>query len=36
MTDIAVSVGGMREVIASLTMEQTGTFIRFSGEPQPW
>jgi NAD(P)-dependent dehydrogenase (short-subunit alcohol dehydrogenase family) len=36
MTDIAVSVGGMRNVIAGLTLEQTGTFIRFSGEPQPW
>jgi NAD(P)-dependent dehydrogenase (short-subunit alcohol dehydrogenase family) len=36
MTDIAVSVGGMRNVIANLTPEQTGTFIRFSGEPQPW
>lgn len=36
MTDIAESVGGMRRVIAGLTMEQTGSFIRFSGEPQPW
>lgn len=36
MTDIAESVGGMRAVIAGLTIEQTGSFIRFSGEPQPW
>jgi NAD(P)-dependent dehydrogenase (short-subunit alcohol dehydrogenase family) len=35
-TEISVSVGGLRKVIADLTMEQTGTFIRFSGEPQPW
>lgn len=35
-TDIAVSVGGMRDVIAGLTIEQSGSFIRFSGEPQPW
>jgi NAD(P)-dependent dehydrogenase (short-subunit alcohol dehydrogenase family) len=35
-TDIAVSVGGMRQVIAGLTMQQSGSFIRFSGEPQPW
>jgi NAD(P)-dependent dehydrogenase (short-subunit alcohol dehydrogenase family) len=36
MTDISVSVGGLRKIIADLTLEQSGTFIRFSGEPQPW
>ena len=36
MTEIGVSVGGMRAVIAGLTLEQSGTFIRFNGELQPW
>jgi NAD(P)-dependent dehydrogenase (short-subunit alcohol dehydrogenase family) len=36
LTEIGVSVSGMRDVIAALTLEQTGTFIRFNGEPQPW
>lgn len=36
LTEISASVGGMRNVIAALTMEQTGTFLRFTGEPQPW
>ena len=36
LTEIGVSVSGMRDVIAALTLEQTGTFIRFTGEPQPW
>lgn len=36
LTEISVSVGGLRKVIADLTLEQTGTFVRFSGEPQPW
>jgi NAD(P)-dependent dehydrogenase (short-subunit alcohol dehydrogenase family) len=36
LTEIGVSVGGMRDVIAGLTLEQTGTFIRFNGELQPW
>jgi NAD(P)-dependent dehydrogenase (short-subunit alcohol dehydrogenase family) len=35
-TDISVSVAGLRKVIAGLTLEQSGTFVRFSGEPQPW
>jgi len=36
MVDIGLSVGGMRKVIDGLSMAQTGTFIRFSGEVQPW
>ena len=36
LTEITVSVGGMRQVIDGLTLEQTGTFIRFNGEQQPW
>jgi hypothetical protein len=34
--DIQVSVAGLRSVIAGLKMEQTGTFIRYNGEVQPW
>jgi NAD(P)-dependent dehydrogenase (short-subunit alcohol dehydrogenase family) len=34
--DVKVSVSGLRKVIDGLTMEQTGTFIRYSGEVQPW
>ena len=34
--DIATSVAGLRKVIAELTPAQSGTFIRYSGEPQPW
>lgn len=34
--DVAVSVGGLIKVIDGLTMAQTGTFIRYSGEVQPW
>jgi NAD(P)-dependent dehydrogenase (short-subunit alcohol dehydrogenase family) len=34
--DVQVSVAGLRKVIDGLTMEQTGTFIRYSGEVQPW
>lgn len=34
--DVKDSVGGMIEVIAGLTLEQTGQFIRYNGEPQPW
>jgi len=30
------SVTGMRDVIAGLTLEQTGTFIRYNGEAMPW
>jgi NAD(P)-dependent dehydrogenase (short-subunit alcohol dehydrogenase family) len=36
MVDVKVSVEGMREVIAGLTPAQSGTFIRYSGEVQPW
>ncbi len=36
MTDVAVSVAGLRRVIAGLTAEQSGSFVRYSGEPQPW
>lgn len=36
MVDIKVSVSGLRAVIDGLKMEQTGTFIRYSGEVQPW
>lgn len=36
MVDIGISVGGMRKVIDGLAMAQTGTFIRYSGEVQPW
>ncbi len=31
-----VSIEGMRKVIAALTPEQSGTFIRYGGEPAPW
>lgn len=34
--DVAVSVGGLIKVIDGLTMAQTGTFIRYTGEVQPW
>ncbi len=34
--DVKVSVEGMRKVIAGLTPEQSGTFIRYGGEVQPW
>ena len=34
--DVKVSVAGMREVIAALGPEQSGSFIRFNGEVQPW
>lgn len=30
------SIAGMIDVIDRLTMEATGSFIRYSGEPQPW
>jgi len=36
MVDVKVSIEGMRKVIAALTPEQSGTFIRYSGEVQPW
>jgi NAD(P)-dependent dehydrogenase (short-subunit alcohol dehydrogenase family) len=36
MVDVKVSVEGMRKVIAGLTPAQSGTFIRYSGEVQPW
>jgi NAD(P)-dependent dehydrogenase (short-subunit alcohol dehydrogenase family) len=36
MVDVGISVGGMRKVIDGLAMAQTGTFIRYSGEVQPW
>jgi len=36
MVDVKVSVEGMRKVIAALTPAQSGTFIRYSGEVQPW
>jgi NAD(P)-dependent dehydrogenase (short-subunit alcohol dehydrogenase family) len=34
--DVAVSVGGLIKVIDGLSMAQTGTFIRYTGEVQPW
>ena len=34
--DIKLSVAGMRNVIAKLTPAQSGTFVRYSGEVQPW
>ena len=34
--DVKVSVDGMRKVIAALAPAQSGTFIRYSGEVQPW
>ncbi|MCS6948590.1 MAG: SDR family oxidoreductase [Steroidobacteraceae bacterium] len=34
--DVEVSVGGMIKVIDNLTLEQSGTFIRYTGELQPW
>jgi NAD(P)-dependent dehydrogenase (short-subunit alcohol dehydrogenase family) len=34
--EVGVSVGGMLKVIDGLTLEQTGKFIRFTGEVQPW
>lgn len=34
--DIKVSVGGLRKVIEGLKPEQSGTFIRYSGEQLPW
>ena len=30
------SIAGMIEVIDGLTLEQTGSFIRYTGEEQPW
>jgi len=30
------SISGMIKVIDGLTIENSGTFIRYSGEPQPW
>ena len=36
MVDVQVSVAGMRKVIDGLTPAQSGTFIRYGGEPQPW
>jgi len=36
MVDIRLSVEGMRKVIAGLAPAQSGTFIRFNGELQPW
>jgi NAD(P)-dependent dehydrogenase (short-subunit alcohol dehydrogenase family) len=30
------SIAGMIEVIEGLTIEDTGTFVRYNGEPQPW
>jgi NAD(P)-dependent dehydrogenase (short-subunit alcohol dehydrogenase family) len=36
MVDVKVSVEGLRQVIATLTPAQSGTFIRYSGEVQPW
>ncbi|MFO1426147.1 MAG: SDR family oxidoreductase [Steroidobacteraceae bacterium] len=36
MVDVRVSVEGLRRVIDGLTMERSGTFIRYSGEPVPW
>jgi len=36
MVDVKVSVEGMRKVVAGLTPAQSGTFIRYSGEVQPW
>jgi len=35
-TAVDVSVGGMIKVIEGLTIEQTGQFIRYGGEVQPW
>jgi NAD(P)-dependent dehydrogenase (short-subunit alcohol dehydrogenase family) len=34
--DVKVSVAGLRKVIDGLTSEQSGTFIRYTGEVQPW
>jgi NAD(P)-dependent dehydrogenase (short-subunit alcohol dehydrogenase family) len=34
--DVRVSVEGMRQVIAGLTPAQSGSFVRYSGEVQPW
>jgi len=34
--DVETSVTGLREVIAGLTMERTGTFTRYNGEAIPW
>ncbi len=34
--DIKISVAGLRSVIDGLTMAQSGTFIRYNGEVQPW
>ncbi|MCU0758270.1 MAG: SDR family oxidoreductase [Steroidobacteraceae bacterium] len=36
MVDIKLSVGGMRKVVDGLTAAQSGTFIRYNGEVQPW
>jgi NAD(P)-dependent dehydrogenase (short-subunit alcohol dehydrogenase family) len=34
--DVTVSVAGLIDVIDRLAIAQTGTFIRYTGEPQPW
>ena len=34
--DVKISVTGLRKVIDGLTLEQSGTFIRYTGEVQPW
>ncbi len=36
MVDVKLSVEGMRNVIAGLAPAQSGTFIRYSGDVQPW
>jgi len=36
MIDVKVSVTGMRKVIDGLSLDSTGAFIRYNGEPQPW
>lgn len=36
VVDVGVSVGGMVQVIDGLDLSKTGTFIRYSGELQPW
>lgn len=36
MIKVDVSVSGMRKVIDGLSLDSTGAFIRYNGEPQPW
>ncbi len=36
VVEVGISVQGLRKVIDGLTIAQTGTFIRFTGEVQPW